>query len=50
MKERFENMEKNREKVKKKVEWKKLKVLVKEKLNEDRVQFIKYEDEMIRKS
>jgi hypothetical protein len=50
VKERVENFEKNREKVKKKAEWKKLKVLVKEKLNDDRVQFIKYEDEMIRKS
>lgn len=32
------------------MEWKKLKVLLKEKLNDERLQFIKYEDTQIKKA
>ena len=43
-------IDKNLEKEKKKLEWKKVKILAKEKINEERVQFIKYEEDTIKKS
>lgn len=43
-------IDKNLEKEKKKLEWKKVKIIAKEKLNEERVQFIKFEEDTIRKS
>lgn len=44
------NYERNVERERRKLEWKKLNVLAKEKLTEERMQFIKFEGEMVRKS
>jgi hypothetical protein len=43
-------IEKNLEKERKKAEWKKMKILAKEKLNEERIQYIKFEEETIKRS
>ena len=43
-------IQKNLEKERRKMEWKKLKILAKEKMNEERVQFIKFEENTIKKS
>jgi len=43
-------IEKNLEKERKKLEWKKAKILTKEKLNEERIKFIKEEETTIQKS
>lgn len=44
------NFEKNIEREKRKMEWKKLNVLAKEKQNEERLQFMKFEEETIKRS
>ena len=43
-------IEKNLEKERKKVEWKKLKILAKEKMAEERINFIRFEEDTIKKS
>lgn len=47
---KLQNWQENLKKEKREIEWKKLKVLLKEKMNDERLQFIKYEDEQIKKS
>lgn len=43
-------IEKNLEKEKKKIEFKKLKILAKEKMNEERIQYMKFEEDNIKRS
>eukprot|EP00347_Sterkiella_histriomuscorum_P022113 403331635 len=45
-----DKIQRNLEKEKRKLEWKKLKILAKEKMNEERVQFLKFEENTIKKS
>ena len=42
------NLEKNQEREKRKIEWKKLNVLAKEQITKERLDFMKFEDEKIR--
>ena len=47
---RREMVERNRDKERRKMEWKKVKIMAKEKLNEERMMFIREEEEAIRRS